>query len=390
MTISVSIPDPIKDILHSIEQKSCQAYLVGGCVRDILMGKSPNDWDICTDMLPHEIQRQFPGSLDFGIKHGTVTVCRGDVIAEITTFRAESGYADHRRPDHVTFIHDLNQDLARRDFTVNAVAMDSVGQIRDPFGGQDDIGRKLLRAVGKPASRFREDALRMLRAVRFSAQLGFCVEDETMKAIRECAPLSKTLAAERVCSEIEKTILSPRPERISLMSELALLKTWGLAGTIDNAELLNKVSPDRVSRWMGLSLLVDDFSTVFRDLRLDHHTLSACADCGALKNLSPRQEIDWKYAVEKFGVENTLQSARVLTDMQMIDSLPLLERILARGDCLSLETLAVDGRDAASLGLQGKEIGIALRFALHYVFENPKANDKETLLQLLKKEYAIS
>ena len=191
----LSIPTPVSAILETFQRHGFAAYLVGGCVRDGLLGKMPHDWDICTAALPEQTLLLFPDAITTGLRHGTVTVRSGGISVEVTTFRSEGAYSDHRHPDSVWFVSDLTADLARRDFTVNAMALSASGVLQDPFGGRGDLSAGMLRAVGDPERRFQEDALRMLRAVRFSAQLGFRIEQETETAIRMCAPLTEALAA---------------------------------------------------------------------------------------------------------------------------------------------------------------------------------------------------
>ena len=190
-----------------------EAYPVGGCVRDLLLGRTPPDWDVTTSALPEQVMALFPGAVPTGLRHGTVTLPTRGGPVEVTTFRTEGGYADGRHPDAVSFRATLREDLARRDFTVNAMALDRDGTVIDPFGGRADLAARLLRCVGDPALRFREDALRMFRAVRFSAQLDFALCDDLPPAIRANAGRASALSAERVHGELEAILLSPRPAK---------------------------------------------------------------------------------------------------------------------------------------------------------------------------------
>ena len=208
---NVTPPKYVRQILFSLQSRGFAAYLVGGCVRDILLGVRPQDWDICTSALPEQVLDVFPGSRPTGIKHGTVTVVIGSRSAEVTTFRSEGDYADHRHPSSVAFVGNLTTDLMRRDFTMNAMAVSADGLIIDPYGGAEDIRRGCIRCVGAPEKRFDEDALRMLRAFRFSSRLGFEIEPATLAAIGKKAPLAAGLAAERVSTEVEKILLTARP-----------------------------------------------------------------------------------------------------------------------------------------------------------------------------------
>ena len=216
-------PKYVLNILCALDSAGHRAVLAGGCVRDSLLGRRPSDWDIASSASPEEVLALFPRCVPTGIKHGTVTVLSGGGSVEVTAFRAEGGYSDHRRPDSVSFGCPLEADLARRDLTVNAMAMDAAGEITDPFGGRDDLRRRLLRCVGEPERRFDEDALRMLRTVRFSAQLGFDIEPRTLEAIRALAHLASGLSAERVRDELLKTLRSPAPGLVWQLVDLGLL-----------------------------------------------------------------------------------------------------------------------------------------------------------------------
>lgn len=194
-------------VLTKIVEAGFEAYFVGGSVRDRILGLEVNDVDIATSALPQEIKKIFPRTVDIGIEHGTVMVLIDDESYEITTFRTESTYKDFRHPDSVTFVRSLKKDLMRRDFTMNAIAMDIVGNIIDPFNGIEDIDKKIIRAVGNPHERFNEDALRMMRAVRFAAQLDFEIEGETLISIKRNAALLEKIAIERIQVEFEKLLI---------------------------------------------------------------------------------------------------------------------------------------------------------------------------------------
>ena len=380
------LPNGITAILKTIEQSGYAAYLVGGCVRDRLLGLEPHDWDICTDALPQEILSLFPGSLTYGIKHGTVSVRCMDITAEVTTFRSEGPYTDHRRPDRVTFIRDLRSDLARRDFTVNAMAMDASGNLHDPFSGRKDLQNGVIRAVGDPESRFREDALRMLRAVRFSAQLGFLIESNTRRAIAACAELTETLAAERVCEEIGKTLMTSGPDRVYDMCDSELLKPWGLNRNTVRPLALGGIPMQLTSRWMGFALSLPERFLQTNPLRLPTKTIRVCILCRELNANTPASERDWKRLVSEYGFEDIMRSAQVLSAVQSADLTAPLLMIRQRGDCCTLDELAVDGKAVSALGFRGKQIGIALQTALQYVWDHPENNRPDLLLDMLQKE----
>ena len=193
-------------VLNKIVEAGFEAYFVGGSVRDRVLGLTVNDVDIATSAMPNEIKEIFKRTIDIGIEHGTVMVLENGESYEITTFRTESTYKDFRHPDSVTFVRSLTEDLMRRDFTMNAIAMDIKGNLIDPFGGLLDIDKRIIRAVGKPEERFQEDALRMMRAVRFAAQLDFEIEGNTLLSIRQNAQLLTNIAIERIQVEFEKLL----------------------------------------------------------------------------------------------------------------------------------------------------------------------------------------
>ena len=209
----IPIPPEIRAILGALRGAGHEACPVGGCVRDSLMGLAPGDWDVCTSALPSEVIALFgeENTLPTGLKHGTVTVRSGGARAEVTTYRTDGAYGDHRRPDKVRFVSSLGEDLARRDFTVNAMALDAEGRVVDLFGGRKDLEAKCIRCVGDPETRFREDALRILRALRFAARLGFGVEPATASAMLFCRGLLSAVSRERVCAELKGFLSAPAP-----------------------------------------------------------------------------------------------------------------------------------------------------------------------------------
>lgn len=195
-------------VIETIERAGYEAYIVGGAVRDYLLNKEVNDVDIATSALPEEVKEIFSSTVDVGIEHGTILVLDEGQPIEVTTYRTEGTYTDYRRPDEVSFVTNVEEDLKRRDFTMNAMAMSKDGELLDLFGGKEDVENRVIRAVGNPNTRFREDALRMLRAIRFSAQLGFTIEEQTMEAIRQDSDLIEFIAKERIHAEFSKLWVS--------------------------------------------------------------------------------------------------------------------------------------------------------------------------------------
>ncbi len=217
--MDIRIPAPAAEIIDKLNSHGYEAYIVGGCVRDMLLGREPGDWDITTSALPRQVKQVFKRTVDTGIQHGTVTVLIGKAGYEVTTYRVDGEYLDGRHPDTVSFTPDLREDLRRRDFTINAMAYNSMKGIIDEFGGQEDLRAGIIRCVGNPMDRFSEDALRILRAIRFSAQLGFEIEEKTWEAICASAPSLARVSKERIQVELTKLLLSGHPEHMALVWE---------------------------------------------------------------------------------------------------------------------------------------------------------------------------
>lgn len=250
------LPPAIQHCLKTVQAAGWAVYPVGGCVRDLLLGRQPGDVDACTAALPEDIMALFgKNAVPTGLRHGTITVLTDDGAVEITTFRRETGYADGRHPDAVRFGIGLEEDLSRRDFTINAMALSADGEIIDRFGGRADLSAGLIRCVGEPDRRFAEDALRMLRAVRFAAQLGFELEPDTTAALRRNAARTVRVSRERIRAEMEKTLLSPRPERIGDMAEAGLLSHLHVFPQAVDYSGLSGLSCTPEERWRGFCTL---------------------------------------------------------------------------------------------------------------------------------------
>lgn len=389
----INPPKYVRQILFTLQARGHLAYLVGGCVRDVIMEITPQDWDICTSALPEEVLELFPGSMPTGIRHGTVTVIIGSKSSEVTTFRTEGDYRDHRRPDSVTFVSDLITDLSRRDFTMNAIALSADGMIADPFDGVNDIAKRTIRCVGEPKLRFTEDALRMFRALRFSARLGFTIEYDTMQAIEECAPLAAELAPERVRDEIEKILLTTRPETMSAAISFGLMKKyisgagWKTPNFADIADMPRKA----LTRWVAFAIMLRKYGYIpsardfLMQLRLDGRTIRCCADAEVLLSQEPpRDDLGWKKMLNRYGVDTVTCAVQTYAVIYGIDREKELKNILKSGECFSLKHLAVTGDDLLALGLKGPELGEMLKFLLEYVMEYPDNNKREILLELAK------
>ena len=372
-------PKYVLNILCALDSAGHRAVLAGGCVRDSLLGRRPSDWDIASSASPEEVLALFPRCVPTGIKHGTVTVLSGGGSVEVTAFRAEGGYSDHRRPDIVSFGCPLEADLARRDLTVNAMAMDAAGEITDPFGGRDDLRRRLLRCVGEPERRFDEDALRMLRTVRFSAQLGFDIEPRTLEAIRALAHLASGLSAERVRDELLKTLRSPAPGLVWQLVDLGLLGACLAPGDATAPREALDVLPiyarlAHFCRGLELGGYIMSTDRFLAALRFDGETLRRTASAVEVLKSGSR---DWKRLLRDHG-EAAVLAAHPKTRA--------LRAVLRSGECWELSSLAIGGRELAALGYSGPELGRELRRLLDHVIDYPADNRADILCKLVERK----
>lgn len=386
---SIGPPKYVRNVLFAIQSRGHMVCLVGGCVRDMILGVQPNDWDVCTSALPEQVLEIFPDSVTNGMKHGTVGVKQGSRIVEVTTFRSEGEYTDHRHPGAISFVGSLTTDLSRRDFTMNAIAIPPDGIVTDPFGGLDDIKNKLVRCVGDPEQRFEEDALRMLRALRFSAKLGFEIESKTLTAIEKKAHLAAELAPERITQELEKLLLTKRPGSVFSLLTMGLLDTY-LVKRPENEgpfKSLANLSPKASDRWCGLCLVLRHQGCIewvegfLRALHLDSRTINACSEAAQiLENPLPEDSIGWKKHLRRWGVDPVSRAVACYDAFSGECRSKELKAVLKSGECFSMQNLAVSGEDLMKQGLKGKDIGEMLNFLLDYVIEHPQNNRRELLL----------
>lgn len=388
---ALSPPKYVSNVLNTLHANGYYSCIVGGCVRDAIMGSEPNDWDVATSALPEQVLELYPDAIPTGMKHGTVTV-RSDLhFVEVTTFRTDGGYSDHRHPDAVSFVGDLETDLGRRDFTINAIAFSAEGEISDPYHGIDDIRAGIIRCVGSPQQRFEEDALRMLRAFRFSSRLGFEIEPETRAAIRQCAPLAKALSAERVRDELEKILLAAHPEYLHELMEYSLIDEY-ISSVPESADELRSVAflPEKaLSRWAAFcSVLqkhgcIGSVSEFLKSLRLDGETVGCCsAACEILSGRLPELRRDYKHLLRRHG-QKAVECSCLWADVRLGgDRTSVCREILCSGECFSIRSLAVNGNDLVSLGLKGRDVGEMLDFLLDYVIDFPENNCRERLMAI--------
>ncbi|MBO5292809.1 MAG: CCA tRNA nucleotidyltransferase [Lachnospiraceae bacterium] len=439
--MTIRLPEKVKYIIDTLRAAGYEGYAVGGCVRDSILGREPDDWDITTSAKPEQVKELFRRTVDTGIQHGTVTVLLEKEGFEVTTYRIDGEYEDSRHPREVVFTASLEEDLKRRDFTINAMAYNDEEGIIDLFDGMGDMERKVIRAVGVAKERFTEDALRIMRAVRFAAQLGYQIEDETKEAIRELAPNLKHISAERVQVELVKLLVSPHPDELRVMYDTGVTKVVlpefdRMMKTEQNnphhcynvgehtLHSLTAVEADKVLR---LSMLFHDMGKpekkttdengvdhfhghaqasaelakqVLRRLKFDNDTIARVSRTVlyhdykmALSAKSVRRGIH-KVGEDIFPNLFAVKYADVCaqSDFQREEKLKELselrriyEEILDKGQCVSLKELAVNGSDLIVLGMKpGKEIGAVLARLLEAVLEEPELNTKGKLEELAK------
>ncbi len=437
------LPKPVLYILNQFQNSGYAAYVVGGCVRDTLCGKTPSDWDITTAARPEETMALFARTVPTGLKHGTVTVLIDDEPFEVTTFRLDGVYENHRSPETVSFTDDITADLSRRDFTMNAMAYHPKVGLVDPFGGQTDVNARLIRCVGDPEKRFDEDALRMLRAVRFSAQTGFKIDTNILSALHKLAGLIDSVSAERIRDELVKILISDRPEAVLSLYEtgllahilpeldrcftteqhikyhcydvgrhsLEVLRHTPATVSLRLAALLHDIGkPDKltididgVTHFHGHDLRSSELAeAILTRLRFDNETKDTVLQ---LIRWHDREIVETKAAVRRamnklgyslfadllllkradsYGQNPVFLEAR----QKQYDHIEALYReILADGDALSLSDLAINGRDIMQLGYRGKAVGEALNSAMSHVLEYPDQNQKEQLLKFIQNNF---
>lgn len=445
--VRISLPEQVSGIIGTLRGAGYEAWAVGGCVRDSLLGRTPDDWDITTSARPEQVKKLFPRTVDTGIRHGTVTVLAGRTGFEVTTYRVDGEYEDGRHPKEVAFTASLEEDLKRRDFTINAMAYSEEAGLIDLFGGREDMARGLIRCVGDPEERFSEDALRLMRAVRFSAQLGYALEPETRRAVCAMAPSLCRISAERIQTELVKLLCSAYPERIRVCWETGLTAAFfpefdRMMETPQNnphhcytvgehtVHALEAAPPDRALRLAVLfhdigkpqtksadSAGVDHFyghaeagariaGDVLRRLKFDNETRELVIRLVRAHDV--KIEPGPKYmrrAMHRLGTdlfpmlfdlkEADLRAQSAYKREEKWEQLAAMRRdyaaVLEAGDCVSLRDLAVNGGDLTAAGLRpGPEMGRLLQKLLELVLEEPSRNTREFLLEEVKKAVEAS
>lgn len=442
INMKLAIPSSAEKILRILEENGYEAYVVGGCVRDSILGRRPDDWDITTSASPEQVKGLFRKTVDTGLQHGTVTVLMDKEGFEVTTYRVDGDYEDGRHPKEVMFTSSLEEDLKRRDFTINAMAYHPDRGLVDLFHGLEDMENQVIRCVGNPMERFQEDALRILRAVRFSAQLGFTIEENTREGIRSLAPNLKNVSAERIQVELVKLLVSPHPDYLRTAYETGITKEFlpefdTCMKTEQNTShhcynvgehTLHSLLNIRADKVLRLTMLLHDMGkpvvkktdeagrdhfkmhgskseqmakTILRRLKFDNDTLNKVCRLVKWHDARPLPEMAAvRRAVNKIGED----IFPLYLEVQMADMMAqstyrrqekeerirgvkkCYEEIMEKKQCVSLKTLVVTGRDLIAAGCRpGPELGDILDGMLEHVLEYPEENTKERLMELLKK-----
>lgn len=411
MSALVNMPDNVAQIINTLEKNGYEAYAVGGCVRDAMMGRTPHDWDITTSATPQQVKALFPRTIDTGIQHGTVTIMIGKTGYEVTTYRIDGDYLDGRHPEEVIFTSNLVEDLKRRDFTINAMAYNDRAGVVDEFDGMSDLNNKVIRCVREARERFTEDALRILRALRFSAQLDFTISDDTCEAVKELAPTLIKISRERIQTELDKLITSDHPGRIRLVQLFGLNKyifedATSLISSDEkiytNIVTLMKLLPgNHYLRWTSLLIFESSPGLVLKKLKFDNRTIDICSRLiDASRCTLPSDKPALRRMIVKFGKEifddyfftflyamsdaNLYSSSK--NDIRKVES--MYEEILVHNDCISMKDMAVKGSDLISNGIDaGKKLGLILNTLFDNVLDDPALNERDILL---KKAFEIN
>ena len=394
--VRIQLPYEVEWVIGKIRDAGYEAFAVGGCVRDTLLGRTPEDWDVTTSARPEAVKAIFERTVDTGLQHGTVTVLKNRKGYEVTTYRIDGEYHDGRHPDSVEFTPNLLEDLKRRDFTINAMAYSHETGIVDKFGGMEDLKAGIVRCVGRPEDRFTEDALRLLRALRFSAQLGFEIEESTYAAIKTIAPNLAKVSKERVQAELTKLLLSAHPERILLLKETGLSAQIvpGFDAVFAPAlfSKLSRLPAEKSLRWAGFLLCqsTKQAEAVLKGLKMDNETIGNVSRMieGAKETL-PLEKPAVRRAMSRYTpyqLEGALKLKELMGSPDTEEIRRLREEIIRDGDCVSLKELAVKGRDLLEAGVErGPMVGEILNHLFDLVLLYPEKNDRELLLKEVRR-----
>lgn len=382
------LPSDTEYIIETLQKNGYEAFAVGGCVRDMLNGDTPHDFDITTSAEPETVMSLFEKTVPTGIKHGTVTVIINGVPNEVTTYRTDGEYRDHRRPDSVIFVKSLREDLARRDFTVNAMAYNQKDGLKDFFGGREDIENRILRAVGEPGRRFYEDALRIMRLFRFSSVLGFNIEENTLKAALEYAPTLKSVSAERIYSELLKTLCGKNPAALKPLTDIGGLGFLGVNTSPDYGILPLLGSAD-TKLFAFLYSGGAKISPALDFLKVPNKTKKAAQDMLTLLNMPfPKTKPEIKemlYLTSPSSAENYFDY-RSAYGKDCAAARDMLTEIIKNGEPYRISDLKIGGRDLKKCGISGRAIGETLEKLRRSVLKNPELNTRSELIKAVKNE----
>ena len=439
--MQLTIPTPAEKILQTLDEHGYEAYVVGGCVRDSVLGRDPHDWDITTSASPEQVKEIFDRTIDTGIQHGTVTVMIDREGYEVTTYRIDGEYEDGRHPKEVCFTSSLEEDLKRRDFTMNAMAYNPSKGLVDLFGGMDDMENHVIRCVGDPMERFQEDALRIMRAVRFSAQLGFAIDDSTRQAITALAPNLKYVSAERIQAELVKLLTSPHPDYFRVAYETGITREFlpefdACMETEQNTphhcytvgeHILHSTLNVPADKVLRLTMLFHDIAKplmkttdengcdhfkkhaekgesvvkgILRRLKFDNDTIDKVTRLVRWHDERPEPSMKAvRRAVNRIGedifpmylvvrkadllAQSTYRREEKLEHLMKVEE--CYNQIREEAQCVSMKSLAVSGRDLIQAGFKpGPEMGQLLNRMLDHVLEVPEDNTKEKLMAFIK------
>ena len=440
MNMRIDIPKDVKLIINTLINNGYESYIVGGCVRDSIMQRHPKDWDITTKANPEQVIKLFNKVILTGLKHGTVTVMINNEGYEVTTYRTDGEYEDNRHPKEVKFVSTIKEDLARRDFTINAMAYNEKYGLVDYFGSMKDLKDKIINTVGEPKKRFNEDALRMLRAIRFSAQLNFKIDENVLATIKELKNNIKNISKERIREEFNKIILSD-PKKIEILKECGILEY--IVPGINELYGFNQNNPYHIYDLyehtliateeiepilhLRLTMLLHDLGKtktkttdergishcyahpkesvkmaehILKDLKYDNDTINKVLTLIQYHDCTLESKLSIKKMLNRIGEEllrdlikvkradtlsqNTLYAKGGLLNLISVQS--KLDLILSQNECFDLKDLKINGGDLINLGFnKGKEIGETLKIILELVIENPELNEREELINMAKK-----
>lgn len=387
------LPNDVKTILNTLLHANYEAYVVGGAVRDVMLNKEPHDWDITTNARPEEVKCLFEKTIDTGLKHGTVTVMLNNTPYEITTYRVDGVYSDGRHPDKVVFSSQLRDDLSRRDFTINALAMDINENVVDLFDGKSDLKNGLIKTVGNADERFQEDALRMLRAIRFSAKLGFTIEENTYEAIKRNANLMANISQERITNEMVNIFNSPNPDYINHIYETGLynsflpeMNTFTKTDTLLFAIAVNLTKDIDVRLALLFTMFDVDREQLMRRLKFSNPQIKTILTLIEDATIP----LKTKASIRKYIASRGLDFAMKMLDYKSIQyhasvqkEKEIMQEVVNDKTAITLRELAINGNDLLHMGYRGATIKELLNKGYDYVLENPDKNHKEDILHYI-------